>query len=86
MANLYANVIQLSKQERLEEVFDMITSNAASILNVPYAIKEGAPATFVLIDSENKEDAIREIAAPLKGWKDGKLTFENPTAQLFKPK
>tara|TARA_B100001765_G_scaffold215517_1_gene188428 strand:+ start:68457 stop:69719 length:1263 start_codon:yes stop_codon:yes gene_type:complete len=84
MANLYANVIQLSKREHMEDVFDMITKNAASILNVPYEIKEGSPATFILIDSEKKEDAIREVAAPLKGWKNGVLTFENPRARIYR--
>ncbi|PHQ28672.1 amidohydrolase family protein [Leeuwenhoekiella nanhaiensis] len=85
MGNLYANVVQLSKQEHLEEVFDMITRNAAEILNVPYEIIEGSPATFVLVDAENRADAIREVVKPLKGWKKGVLTFENPRAEIFKP-
>lgn len=84
MGNLYANVIQLSKHEHLEEVFDMITKNAAAVLKVPYEITEGSAATFVLVDAENRADAIREVVKPLKGWKNGVLTFENPRARIFR--
>ena len=85
MGNLYANVIQLSQTERLEEVFDMITSNAAQILKVPYEVTEGSPASFILIDAESGPQAIRELVKPLKGWKNGILSFENPRPRILKP-
>jgi cytosine deaminase len=83
MANLYANVTQLSKDQAIEEVFDMITKNAAQLLSMQVTIESGAPANFVVLEAKSAIDVIREIAQPLAGFKNGKQTFSNKKAKIY---
>jgi cytosine deaminase len=39
MANMYANITQLAKDEQIAEVFDMISKNAAKLLSRQTEIK-----------------------------------------------
>src|SRR6185437_9995358 len=41
MANLFANVAQLSRDEDVRAAFDMVTSDAARLLGIPYGLTEG---------------------------------------------
>ena len=81
MANLYANVAQLSRGADLTSVFAMITSGAARLLGAPYgkggALAIGAPADIVVVDALSAPDAVACIARPIRGWKRGRQTFEN---------
>jgi cytosine deaminase len=83
MANMYANIAQLSKDKEMEEVYNMITINAAKLLSMQTDIKKGAPANFVILESKNAVDAIRTIAQPLAGFKNGRQTFSNEKAKIF---
>jgi cytosine deaminase len=83
MGNLHANVAQVDGQQEIQLVFEAITSRAAGLLNLPdYDIKEGGPATFVIIDCIKPEDVIRCVASPLYGYKDGNRSFTRPPALL----
>ena len=84
MANLYANVAQLSRDEDIAEVFDMVTAHAALQLGVAYGLAEGAPATIVLLQANGAGAAVREIARVLTGWKDGLKTFDNGRTHIFR--
>lgn len=83
MANMYANVAQLSQDSAVMEVHNMITKNAAKLFNVQTEIKEGSPANFVILEAKNAVEAIRTIAQALAGFKNGRQTFSNEKAQIY---
>lgn len=85
MANLYANVAQLSRDEDVGQVFDMVAANPARQLGKLHGLAEGAPATIVLLDAGGAKAAVREIARVLTGWKNGVRSFDNGRTQIFRP-
>jgi cytosine deaminase len=85
IANLYANVAHLARDVDMEQVFSMVTANAALQLRAPYGMSVGSIADIVLIDAQNASDAVRSIAPVAAGWKRGRKTFERPRAKLFRP-
>ena len=86
MANLYANVLQLDRPERLRECFDMLTRHSARVLNLPdYGFAPGRPADVVVIDAQSPEQAIAEIAQPLAAFKNGKQTVARQRPPLLHP-
>ena len=80
MGNMYANIAQLSKDEEIETVFDMIGKNAAKILSMQAKIAIGTPATLVVLEAKDAVSAIRTNAQALAGFKNGKQTFCNAAA------
>lgn len=85
MANLYANVAQLARDEDFAAAFDMVTANAAQLLGAAYGLDVGLPADIVLIDAQSSAAAVREIAPILAGWKRGVQTFVRERARLLRP-
>ena len=85
MANLYANVAQLSRDEDIAQVFDMVTANPARLMGKLYGLEEGAPATIVLLEAGGAAAAAREVARVLTGWKDGVKSFDNGRTRIFRP-
>ena len=83
MANMYANVAQLSQDSALLEAYNMITKNAAKLLNIQTEIKVGKPANFVILEAKNAVEAVRTISQPLIGFKNGKQTFSNSKAEIY---
>src|SRR5258707_13060720 len=59
MANLYANVLQVDRPERLRECFGMLTDRSARLLKLAYyAVGVGRAADIVIVDAEMREQAI----------------------------
>jgi cytosine/creatinine deaminase len=86
MANLHANVLQLSGRERLRECFHMISSRSARLLNhADYGLAVGNPADIVIIDAETPEQAVAEIRQPVAVFKRGRRTVSWPLPQLHRP-
>ena len=83
MANMYANIAQLSKDADIKDVFEMITINAAKLLSKQTVIKMGAPANFVILETDSAINAIRTISQPLAGFKNGIQTFSNESAKIY---
>lgn len=83
IANLFANVAQLSRDADLAAAFAMVTADAARMIGRPYGIAVGAPADLVLFDAMSPADAVRRVAPPVMGWKAGRLSFERPAARLL---
>ncbi|MBD8687797.1 MULTISPECIES: amidohydrolase family protein [unclassified Rhizobium] len=83
MANLYANVMQLSRDEDMDAVFHMVSAVAAKIKRIPYGLAVGAEADIVILDVQDHRSAIRSGAQTLAGWKAGRKTFVRPRPQLF---
>ena len=84
MANLYANVAQLSRDEDLALVFDMVSETAAGQLDGSSRLQAGVEATIVLLDSPGPSAAVREIARVIAGWKKGRKSFDNGRPVLHK--
>jgi cytosine deaminase len=85
MANLYANVAQLSRDEDMALVFNMVTEAAARQFGSVRRLEAGAEATIVLLDSPGPHTAVREIARVVAGWKSGRKSFDNGRPRLHKP-
>ena len=86
MANLHANVLQVSTRERLRECFHMISSRAARLLNHgDYGLAPGHPADIVIIDAETPEQAVAEIRPPIAVFKGGRRSVTRPLPELHPP-
>jgi cytosine deaminase len=86
MANLHANVLQVSGAERLRECFHMLTQRSARLMNLAdYGVAVGNPADLVLIDAESPEQAVAELREPLAVWKRGRRTVTRHPAELHRP-
>src|SRR5947209_881477 len=87
MANLYANVLQVDRPERLRECFGMLTDRSARLLNLAdYGFAVGRPADIVIVNAESPEQAIAEIAQPLAVFKHGRQTVMWHPPQLLRPR
>jgi cytosine deaminase len=76
IANLYANVAQISTDQRMTECWEMLTTRAARMLNHrDYGLAVGNPADVVVFDAETPVQAIRELRQPLAAWKRGRQTM-----------
>lgn len=85
MANLYANVAQLSRDEDIDAVFGMVSHNAARLMGIDCTgLAVGAEATIVLLDCDDERSAVREIAPVLAGWKRGRKSFDNGRPVIFR--
>ena len=86
MANLHANVLQVSHTHRLAECFRMLTDRSARLLNLPdYGIKIGNPADLVVIDASSPEQAVAEICQPLAVFKRGRRTVTRHAPEIHCP-
>ena len=85
MANLYANVMQLCRDQDIDLVFDMVGARAAAIMRQTYGLFVGASADIVVLDALDQRSAIRSVAPALAGWKAGRKTFVRPLPQIFEP-
>ncbi len=85
MANLYANVHQLSTGAELEACFDMVSDAPRRLIDRARTIAVGEEATFVALPATSGGQVVAEIARPLWAMKRGRMTFEQAPAQLFAP-
>jgi cytosine deaminase len=86
MANLHANVLQISQPAQLREIFAMLTEHSARLLILTdYGIAVGNPADFVVIDAGSPEQAVAEIRQPLAVFKRGRRTVKREPAELVRP-
>jgi cytosine deaminase len=85
MANLYANIAQIGDMPGLSTCFDMVTETAARIVGRDHAIGIGAPATLVALPAADKAKVVAEINRPSFGMKNGRITFHQPTSELYRP-
>jgi cytosine/creatinine deaminase len=86
MANLHANICQVSHPPRLRDCFDMLTIRSARLMNLKdYGIAVGHPADVAIIDARTPEQAIAEIAQPLAVFKNGRRTVTRHRPELHRP-
>lgn len=86
IANLHANILQVSRPDRIAECFAMLTERSARLMNlVDYGIAIGNPADIVVIDAASPHQAVAEIAPPLAVFKNGRRTVTRARAELHRP-
>jgi cytosine deaminase len=86
MANLHANVLQVGDRERLADLFAMITTRSARLMNLAdYGIAVGNPADVVVIDAASPAEAVATIAPVVAVFKRGRQTVDRPRARLIRP-
>lgn len=86
MANLYANVAQVSRPADMELCLALVTERLAKLMNLrDYGISPGNPADIVVLDCADGPSAIAELAQPLMVFKRGDLTVSRPAATLMRP-
>jgi cytosine/creatinine deaminase len=86
MANLHANVLQVGQPERLTELFEMISSRSARLLNLKdYGIRVGSEAEVTVIDAKSPAEAVATNALVLAVFKRGRQTVSRPRANLIPP-
>jgi cytosine/creatinine deaminase len=86
IANLYANIAQIGRPDQLEACFDMITAMPAKLMNLSdYGLAVGNPADIVVLDCTDRASAVAELAQPILGIKNGRISFSHPAASLHRP-
>src|SRR5258708_18412543 len=86
MANLHANTLQVSSPDDLKACFEMVSSDAAQILNLrDYGIAVGHPADFAVLDAQSESEAVAVIAPLLSAFKRGRPTGSRAHPQLHCP-
>jgi cytosine deaminase len=86
IANLQANVCQVSHKHRLRECFAMLTDRSARLMNLTdYGVAIGNPADVVVFDATTPEMAVAEVRAPLAAFRRGMKTVTRTPAELHRP-
>ena len=85
MANLHANALQVSGRDDLGACFEMISSDAARILNLEdYGLAVGHPADFAVLSAKDEAEAVAVVAPVLHAFKWGLRTVTRPPAELHR--
>ena len=86
MANLHANTLQVSSRDDLRACFEMVSSDAARILNLgDYGLAVGKPADFAILDAKSEAEAVAVVAPVLHAFKRGRRTVTRPRSDLHRP-
>jgi len=73
---------QMSGENELQRLIEMITVNPAAALGVPdYGLRPGGPASLVVFDAPSEADALRLIAPRTLVLRDGKVVARATPAQ-----
>jgi cytosine deaminase len=81
-AFVLAHFGQMSGDNELRRLIEMITVNPAAALGVPdYGLQPGAPASLVVFDAPSEADALRLVAPRTLVLRDGKVVARATPAQ-----
>lgn len=86
-AQLALFLCQMSGYEEIQNVLDLITTNAARTLRIQdrYGIDEGKPADFLILDAPNAFEALRLLPPRLHVFKAGReIASTTPACSLLK--
>lgn len=80
------NVVTKRMPEPLRDTWDMFTTNSAKLMGREgYGLAVGNDADFIVVESDNPVNAIREVAPTLMGFKRGRQTFTRTSVVLHRP-
>jgi cytosine/creatinine deaminase len=86
-AQLALLLCQMSGNEEINDVLDLITTNAAKTLRIEhrYGIEESKPADFLVLDAPSAFEALRLVPARLHVFKDGReVAYTAPARSMLK--
>ncbi len=86
-AQLALFLCHMSGYEEINDVLDLITTNAARTLRIQdaYGIEEGKPASFLILDAPSAFESLRLIPARLHVFKHGReVAFTSPARSVVK--
>ena len=79
VAHMGAHCLQMMGMAQLEEIFEMVTSRGAQVMQLDgYGIAVGNPANFVILQARTILDAIRLKPARLAVFRKGKVIARTP--------
>jgi cytosine deaminase len=79
--SMLVHVAQMTGRTELYRAYDMVTMNPARAAEVPWGLKEGLPANFVVFDCEDEAEAIRLRPAALWVVRQGRVVAETQPAR-----
>jgi cytosine deaminase len=85
-AQLALFLCHMSGYEEINDVMDLITTNAAKTLRIQdqYGIEEGKPADFLILDAPSAFEALRLLPARLSVYKNGrKIASTTPAKSVI---
>src|SRR5438105_3115635 len=86
-AQLALFLCHMSGYEEIQDVLDLITTNAAKTLRIidTYGIEEGKPADFLVLDAPSAFEALRLVPARLHVFKSGReVASTTPAKSVLK--
>lgn len=86
-AQLALFLCHMSGYDEIQDVLDLITTNAARTLRIQdrYGIEEGKPADFLILDAPNAFEALRLVSPRLHVFKAGReIASTTPTQSLLR--
>ncbi|MBO0779233.1 MAG: amidohydrolase family protein [Ktedonobacteraceae bacterium] len=86
-AQLALFLCHMSGYDEIQDVLDLITTNAARTLRIQdrYGIEEGKPADFLILDAPNAFEALRLVSPRLHIFKAGReIASTTPTQSLLR--
>jgi cytosine/creatinine deaminase len=86
-AQLALFLCHMSGYEEINDVLDLITTNAAKTLRIQdsYGIEEGKPADFLVLDAPSAFEALRLVPARLHVFKNGReVAYTIPEKSMFR--
>ena len=79
-----AHCLQMMGMGQLEDIFDMVTSRGAQVMQLDgYGVEIGNPADFVILQARTILDAIRLKPIRLAVFRKGKVIARTPKAKSF---
>ncbi len=86
IANLHANILQVSAPEDVADLFAMVSERSARLLNLrDYGLEVGKAGDVTVIDARSPVEAVRAVAPVLAVFKNGRQTVRRPRAELLQP-
>ncbi|MFL5654624.1 MAG: amidohydrolase family protein, partial [Ktedonobacteraceae bacterium] len=86
-AQLALYLCHMSGYEEINDVLDLITTNAARVLRIQdnYGIEEEKPANFLVLDAPSAFEALRLVPARLHVFKDGReVAYTTPGKSVLR--
>jgi cytosine deaminase len=79
--SMLVHVAQMTGRMELYRAYEMVTTNPARAAEVPWGVKEGLPANFVVFDCQDEAEAIR--LRPAARWvvRQGRVVAETEPAR-----
>jgi cytosine/creatinine deaminase len=79
--SMLVHVAQMTGRTELYRAYEMVTMNPARAAEVPWGLKEGLPANFVVFDCEDEAEAIRLRPPALWVVRQGRVVAETQPAR-----